>query len=253
VRAFSANLGTLWTDLPLPDAICAAADAGFDAVEFHYPYDWPAHEIALVLRDAGVPCLGLNTRPGREGELGLAAVPGQEARARAHIDAALDYAEMVGARHVHVLAGLARGGAARAAFRGNLIYAANQAAARGLRVLIEPLNGRDVPGYHMARVDEAAAILRDVGHPALGLMFDVFHILREEQDPVALFRSHRDLVGHIQFANVPHRTEPLLGEADLAGLLKDLEGLGWQGVFGAEYLDGAPSGGGLAWLEALRG
>ncbi|MEL6197222.1 MAG: TIM barrel protein, partial [Pseudomonadota bacterium] len=134
---FSANLGFLWTDLALPDAIRAAHAAGFDAVECHWPYAVPPAAVRTALQETGLPMLGLNTARGRPGESGLAALPGREAEARAAVDQALDYAERTDTQAIHVMAGFAEGPAAEAAFLETLAFAC-QSTSR--MILIEPLN-----------------------------------------------------------------------------------------------------------------
>ena len=134
---FSANLGFLWTDFRLPDAIRAAKAAGFDAVECHWPYDIPASEVRAALEETGLPMLGLNTIRGRLGENGLAALPGREDDARASIIQAIDYAEAVEAHAIHVMAGFAEGAEAQAAFEGNLAFACEKTEKT---ILLAPLN-----------------------------------------------------------------------------------------------------------------
>ncbi len=155
--SFSANLGFLWADFPLPDAIRAAAAAGFDAVECHWPYATDPAEVRAALVETGLPMLGLNTVPGdlAAGDFGLSAVPGRETEARDAIDAAIDYAAVTRAHAVHVMAGKARGPDARATFLDALAYAAHRARPLGIGILIEPLNRHDVPGYHIGTVAEA--------------------------------------------------------------------------------------------------
>jgi len=144
---FSANLGFLWTELSLPDAIRAAKEAGFEAVECHWPYDTPAADVAAALSETGLPMLGLNTRRGdvSGGENGLAALPDRSADARAAIDEAIDYAGAIGCKSVHVMAGFASGAAAHEVFVENLRYACAQAARQDIPILIEPLNRNDAP------------------------------------------------------------------------------------------------------------
>src|SRR5215208_7740768 len=151
---FSANLGFLWTDRPLPNRIRAAKAAGFDAVECHFPYDDPIEHIKAVLAETGLPMLSLNTRRGnvKAGEFGLAALSGREREAHLAIDEAVVYATAIGARYVHVMAGIPGEGnerQARSAFVSALQYAAARAAPHGISILIEPLNIRDVPGYFL--------------------------------------------------------------------------------------------------------
>ena len=142
MTCFSANLGFLWNDLPLPDAIRAASMAGFDAVECHWPYDVPAEDVAAALAETGLPMLGLNTRRGDldAGENGVAALPGRKDDARAVIDEAITYAVAIQASNIHVMAGFAAGQAAHDSFIANLDYACTAAATHGITILIEPLN-----------------------------------------------------------------------------------------------------------------
>lgn len=253
--SFSANLGLLFTDLALPDGIRAAHRAGFAAVECHWPYHISASETAQALQETGLPMLCLNTRPGDRaaGEFGLAALPGRVAEARAAIDEALDYAVATGTRAVHVMAGPSDGGAeAEAVFRANLAHACDLAARQGLTILIEPINPRDVPFYHLARADQAAAIIADLARPNLKMIFDCYHLAIIHGDLLPLFRSLRPIIGHVQFAALPDRGEPDAGEIDYARLLPALRAAGHTQPFGAEY---RPRSGrtedGLAWLATL--
>ena len=248
--SFSANLGFLWTDRPLPDAIRAAADAGFAAVECHWPYDTPAAQVARALRDTGLPMLGLNTRRGDvgAGENGLSALPGRAEEARAAIDEAIAYADAVGARAIHVMAGRAEGAEAEAAFVAALRHACG---ATHRTILIEPLNRHDAPGYFLRTSDQAAAIIARVGAPNLKLMFDCYHVGRTEGDLLTRFAALRPVIGHVQFAAVPDRGPPDHGEIDFAHVLPALRAAGWQAPMGAEYKPGVETGATLGWMARL--
>ncbi|MCB1394676.1 MAG: TIM barrel protein [Rhodobacter sp.] len=241
---FSANLGFLWTDRPLPEAIRAAAHAGFDAVECHWPYETPPADMRAALADTGLPMLSLNTRPGDS--FGLAALPGPAGRAA--IDEGLDYAAAIGAGAVHVMAGT---GGSLGIFADNLHHACTRAAPLGLTVLIEPLNPRDAPGYTLGTLDQAAALIEALNHPALKILFDCYHIARID-GPAAVaprFDALRAQIGHVQFAAVPDRGAPDHGDLDYAALLPSLD---WTGPFGAEYRPAGPTDDSLAWLKTLR-
>ncbi len=248
----SAKIGFLWADLPHPARVRAAARAGFDAVECHFPFDTPAAEMAAALAATGLPLISLNTRPGdlSAGEFGLAALPGREAEARAAIDEAAAYARATGARAIHVMAGRAPGPAAQAAFAANLGHALR--AAPQAVILVEPLNRRDVPGYLMHTVEEAARLVRTVGNPRLKILFDCYHQQIEGGDLTARFRAHAGLIGHVQFAAVPGRAEPDTGELALDRLIPALAAAGHSGHFGAEYRPAAGIDAGLGWLPAFR-
>ncbi|WP_425101237.1 hydroxypyruvate isomerase family protein [Tropicibacter sp. S64] len=251
MRQFSANLGFLWQDLPLPDAIRAAKSAGFDAVECHWPYDTPAAETRQALEETGLAMLGINTIRGNPGENGLAALPGRETEARAAIDQALDYAKEIGAGAVHVMAGFATGPQAHATFVENLCYAADRAP--DLTILIEPLNRHDAPNYFLTTTDQAREIIAETGKPNVKLMFDCYHIGRTEGDVTTRFRALQPLVGHVQFASVPDRGIPDQGELNFAHIFAQIAAAGWTRPLGAEYKPGRPTGETLGWMDALRG
>ncbi|WP_139792867.1 TIM barrel protein, partial [Pseudophaeobacter leonis] len=162
---FSANLGFLWTDRALPDAIRAAKAAGFDAVECHWPYEVAPGAVKAALAETQLQMLGLNTRRGdvAAGDNGLAAIPGRRAEAQAMIEQAIDYAVQIGAGNIHVMAGYAKGTEALLTFIDTLIWACNKAARHGLTILIEPLNAYDAPGYFLQTTQQAAKIIEDVG------------------------------------------------------------------------------------------
>lgn len=253
--SFSANLGLLFTDLALPDAIRAAHRAGFAAVECHWPYDTPPAQVAQALQETGLPMLCLNTRPGDRatGEFGLAALPGRADEARSATVEALAYATATGTRAMHVMAGLSDGGAeAEAVFRSNLAHACDLAAPLDLTILIEPINPRDVPGYHLARAEQAAAIIADLARPNLKMIFDCYHLAIIHGDLLALFASLRPIIGHVQFAALPDRGEPDAGDIDYETLLPALRAAGHTQPFGAEY---RPRSGrtedALGWLATL--
>ncbi|WP_299042996.1 TIM barrel protein [uncultured Tateyamaria sp.] len=243
---FSANLGFLWKDRPLPDAIHAAKAAGFHAVECHWPYDTPARDVRAALDATGLPMLGLNTSRGDvgAGENGLAALPGRTQDAQAAIDQAIAYADTVQAGAIHVMSGFASGPAAHATFAENLRYAC---AATGRTILIEPLNRHDAPGYFLQTTDQARAILNEVAAPNLRLMFDCYHVGRTEGDILTRLSDLSDIIGHIQFASVPDRGAPDHGELDYATIF---EALGdWPHPLGAEYKPIGDTDATLGWMQ----
>ncbi len=248
---FSANLGFLWAELSLPDAIRAAARAGFDAVECHWPYDSEPAQVRQALNETGLTMLGLNTRRGHPGENGLSALPGREAEARAEIDRALDYAAGIGCPAVHVMAGFAEGPDADAAFRANLDYAAAQARSTGATILIEPLNRYDAPGYFLGHARQAAGIIEALGHDNLRLMFDCYHLQIMDGDLTRLLQAMLPITGHIQFASVPDRGPPDHGEVDYRHVFAAIDDLGWSRPLGAEYRPVGRTEDSLAWMTSL--
>ncbi len=201
----SANLGFLFTDRPLPERILAAAELGFSAVELHWPYDTPARDVRAALDRTGLPVLALNTIRGdvAAGENGLSALAGREKEARAAIAQAFAYGRDIGAGSVHVMSGRKGDGADWDVLAGNLDYACALAADAGMGVLVEPLNPFDAPDYLLARLEDAADLLDRVANPALRVMFDIYHLARMGYDIVEAYRTHRAIVGHVQFASVP--------------------------------------------------
>jgi len=252
MTALSANLGFLWTDRPLPEAIRAAEEAGFDAVECHWPYAEDAGAVRAALLETGLPMLGLNTGKGRPGEFGLSALPDRVDEAREAIREAFRYGAHIGAGAVHVMAGTASGAAALATFESNLLFACDLARDAGMRVLVEPLNERDAPGYFLVRLEEAEALVRRLARPELRIMFDCYHQQISGGDLLRRFERCRDLVGHVQFAAVPSRAEPDEGEIAFERLLPALRAVGYDGAFGAEYRPRGETGAGLGWMPALR-
>jgi hydroxypyruvate isomerase len=252
MATFSANLGFLWNDRPLPDAIRAAAAAGFDAVECHWPYDTPAHETAAALAETGLTMLGLNTRRGGAHEFGLAALAGRAVEARLSIDEAVRYASAINASAVHVMAGLAPPlPNTFLTFLGNLRYACKQAAPHGITILIEPLNILDNPGYYLHNITDAAGIIDAVDRPNLKLMFDCYHAAKSGSDVLELLPQVLPILGHVQFASVPDRAEPDHGSLEYAPVFEMLDELGWDHPLGAEYRPRAGVEQGLGWMQTL--
>ena len=177
----SANLGFLWKGLPLVEAVRRAKAAGFDAVEFHTPYEVPAETMTASLERGGLPAVGLNTSLGNvaAGEIGMAAIPGREAEARAAIDEALVYADAIGAGYIQVIGGKVKDeerAAARKTLLGALEHASRGAEPLGIDVLIEPLNPYDVPGAFLNHTELAASIIGELGRPNVKILFDCYHV-----------------------------------------------------------------------------
>lgn len=246
----SANLGFLWTDLSLPDAIRAAKAHGFDAVECHWPYETPTADVKAALTETGLSMLGLNTVRGNPGENGLAALPGREDEARAAIDQSIAYARAIDCSAVHVMAGFANGEAAEATFLANLSYACS--AAPDLTFLIEPLNKHDAPGYFLQTSVQARAIIEQIGKPNLRLMFDCYHLQIMEGDLSRLLAEMLPVTGHIQFASVPDRGTPDHGELNYSHIFEVIATLGYGAPLGAEYKPAGQTEDCLGWMRMVR-
>ncbi len=250
---FSANLGFLWTDRPLPDAIRAAKAAGFDAVECHWPYDFPIGDVRAALSETGLPMLSLNTRRGdvHAGKIGLSAIPARKGEARAAIDEAIAYATAINAGKIHVMAGNANGADAHDTFVANLHYACNQAAPQGITILIEALNRYDAPDYFLKTTSQARAIIQEVGADNLRLMFDCYHVQLMEGDLSHRLADLYPLIGHIQFASVPDRGAPDHGELDYKHIFRVIAELGYTAPLGAEYTPDGDTAKTLGWMTKL--
>ena len=250
---FSANLGFLWTELPLPDAIRAAKAAGFAAVELHWPYDTPAQDVRAALDETGLPVLGLNTRRGdvAAGEYGVFALVGREDEALAAISQSIAYAGVIGAGAIHVMAGNAHGAQAHETFVRNLKVACEMALRHDLTILIEPLNGFDAPDYFLRDTAQAEQIINELNAPNLRLMFDCYHVGRTEGQVGARLEKLMPIIGHIQFASVPDRGAPDQGEVDYKVIFKQIDALGWDRPLGAEYKPLGLTGESLNWMTTL--
>ena len=245
---FSANLGFLWTDRPLPDAIRAAHAAGFVAVEFHWPYDTPAEDVRAALDETGLTALGVNTIRG-EGN-GLSALPGHEAEAQAAIQQAIAYARAIGAGAVHVMAGFAEGPQADATFVENLRFACDHAPE--MTILIEPLNHHDAPGYFLTTSAQARDVIERVDRAGVKLMFDCYHLQIMGGDLTRQLRDCLPVIGHIQFASVPERGAPDAGELSYDHVFAEIARLGWEMPLGAEYKPDGDTDATLGWMARYR-
>jgi 2-dehydrotetronate isomerase len=250
---FAANLGYLFTDRPLLERIDAAAAAGFKAIELQFPYDVPATAVRAAIEKNKLTILGLNTPPGgREGEFGLAAVPGREKDWQALFTRALDYANAIGASAIHCLAGKVapeQRPAADRVFIDNLARAADLAAAAKVTLLIEPINGRDRPNYFLNHVEHAADIIAKVAKPNVRVQFDFYHVQIVGGDLIHRLEKFLPVVGHLQCAAVPTRHEPDEGEINYPAVFEAVDKLGYQGWIGAEYRPRARTEEGLGWAR----
>ncbi|MBL8540357.1 MAG: hydroxypyruvate isomerase family protein [Betaproteobacteria bacterium] len=253
---FAANLTMMFNEIPFPQRFAAAARAGFRAVEFLFPYDYPPAEVAGWLREAGLESVLFNLPPGDwgAGERGLAALPGRESEFRAGVARALEYAQALGTPRLHAMAGLVPEGVSRAAcletYIENLRHAARELARHGRTLLIEPINGRDMPGYFLQTQAEAHAIREAVAEPNLKVQMDFYHAQIVEGDLATTFRKCFDGIGHVQIASVPERHEPDDGEVNYPYLFGLLDRLGYAGWVGCEYRPRGRTEDGLGWLRA---
>jgi len=252
---FAANLSMMFTEVPFIERFGAAAQAGFAAVEFLFPYEHAAGAIARQLHTHRLANVLFNLPPGdwAAGERGMASIPGRETEFRRGVDDALAYARTLGTPRVHVMAGLLPAGTDRAARRAtyvaNLRYAASDAARDGIEILIEPINTRDIPGYFLNTQADAHAVREEVSAANLKVQMDLYHAQIVEGDIATKLRQYLPHVGHIQIAGVPDRHEPDTGELNYAYLFRLLDELGYAGWVGCEYRPAAGTVAGLGWMR----
>jgi 2-dehydrotetronate isomerase len=247
-QRLAANLGLLWTDCTLPDAIEAAGRNGFPAVELHYPGTTSAEVVANACRRAGVALLGINLASG------IAAIPSARQQFDKQFAELLDWAVIAGARSLHLLAGMPSAEEremATACLVANVRNAADAAAPFGIGILLEPLNRHDRPGYFYHIPEEAARIIELVGRPNVAMQFDAYHVAREGLDPISEFRRWCMYIGHVQIAGVPARDEPDGGIYDYSAFLSALDTENYDGWIGCEYVPRAKVEDGLGWREVL--
>lgn len=254
MTTFSANLGFLWADLPLPEAIQAAGRAGFDAVECHWPYEYPIDAIRAALAETGLPMLGINTVRGAAefGGAGLTALDGAQDAARRALDQAIDYAAQIGARYVHAMAGLCSHGASDDVFMENLVYAGRRGFDCGIDILIEPINRYDMPDYFLCDTGHAVRVLNGVACDNVKMMFDCYHVQTTEGDVTQRLTALQEHIGHIQIASVPDRSEPDGGELDYVHVCGVLRDLGYARPLGAEYRPKGRVEDNLGWMRKLK-
>ena len=253
---FAANLSMLFTERPFLERFGAAAEAGFDAVEFLFPYEFPADRIRAALDAHGLTLALFNLPPGdwTAGERGTACLPGREAEFRDGVASAIAYAKVLGNRLLHCMSGIPPEGmereAALALYTNNLRHAAAACAEAGLTLPVEPINNRDMPGYLMNGTALARRVIGEVGAPNLKLQLDLYHCQISEGDLATRIRANADLTAHVQIAGVPDRHEPDRGEVHYPYLFDVLAGTGYRGFIGCEYRPRARTEDGLGWFRA---
>jgi hydroxypyruvate isomerase len=254
---FAANLSMMFTEWAFLDRFAAAADAGFTAVEFLFPYEHPAEAIGARLKAAKLTQALFNLPPGdsQKGERGTAVFPERFEEFKAGIEMAIPYAAATGVGRVHLMAGLASPSDARAgeAYRRALRWASERLAREGLTTMIEPLNGRDVPGYFLNDFAAAEALIRELAIPSLKLQFDIYHRQILHGDVAMGLRAMMPIIGHIQIASVPSRAEPSVEELNYPFLFAELDRLGYDGFVGCEYRPRAGTLAGLDWFKPYAG
>jgi hydroxypyruvate isomerase len=254
---FAANLTMMFTEVPFLDRFERAANAGFEAVEFLFPYAFATQDIARRLADNGLK-LVLHNLPAGDwdaGERGIACHPGRQAEFREGVVRAIGCAQALGVTQLNCLAGKAPAGVPEAELRqtfvDNLRHAAAALKPAGIRLLVEPINTYDIPGFYLNRTAQAIALLDEVGADNAFVQYDIYHAQRMEGELAATVQKHLARIGHIQLADNPGRNEPGTGEINYAFLFAHLDRIGYTGWVGCEYKPATTTEAGLGWRQQL--
>ncbi len=254
---FCANLSMMFNEVAFLDRFAAASQADFKAVEFLFPYDHPAADVRARLGDNGLELVLFNMPPGdwAAGERGITCLPGRVAEFRAGVDRALEYAAALSCKMVHCMAGIVPAGVAPATaaalYAANLAWACEQAHAAGVKIVIEPINHRDMPGFHLNTMQQGADVIEAIGRDRLGLQFDVYHCQVTEGDITSRMAALFPVIAHMQIADVPGRHEPGTGEIAWPYVFGRIDALGYAGWVGCEYRPAADTLAGLEWRKRL--
>lgn len=254
---FAANLSMLFTELPFMERFAAARTAGFEAVEYLFPYALDKSELAKALKANGLKQVLHNLPAGNwdAGDRGMACDPARVDEFRSGVTLGIEYATALGCPQLNCLAGKLPAGVsadqARATLVANLAFAADKLKAAGLRLLMEPINYYDIPGFFLNRTDQAAAIQDDVGSDNLFIQYDIYHAQRMEGELGNTLKNNLARIGHIQLADNPGRNEPGTGEINYAWLFKHLDAIGYTGWIGCEYKPKTNTVDGLGWIKEL--
>ena len=252
---FAANLSMLFTEVPFLERFALAAQHGFDAVECQFPYGCSAAEMKTALDHNHLTMVLHNLPAGnwQRGERGIACHPDRVEEFRAGVEQGIAYAHTLGVQQLNCLAGIAPAGVGAEVLRDTLInnlqYAAQALRQAGLKLLIEPINTFDVPGFFINRTQQAIDILDAVGADNAYVQYDIYHAQRMEGELTATLQKHLHRIGHIQLADNPGRHEPGTGEINFSYLLPALDRMGYSGWVGGEYIPAAGTVTGLGWLQ----
>mgnify|MGYP001556585989 CR=1 FL=1 len=249
---FAANLSFMFTEVDFLDRFEAAANAGFKAVEYLFPYDYAPEELASRLKANGLTQALFNLPPGdwEKGERGMAALPGRQADFEAAARKAVDYAAALDCRLLHAMPGLRQHGANWGDYIANLKVATGIAAEKGVTIILEPINEIDIPGFFLNTTAMARAAIFEVGADNIGLQFDLYHRQIQEGDVARAIAEYAPLTRHYQLASPPDRGEPDDGEMNYAYLFKQIDATGFDGWIGCEYKPRGATTAGLGWPAA---
>ncbi len=255
---FAANLTMLFTELDFLDRFAAAARHGFSGVEYLFPYGYPKDRLAEALHKHRLKQVLHNLPAGNweKGERGIACFPDRVQEFKEGVDRAIEYAQALGCKQVNCLVGITPPGVspaqARETFVANLKYAAPRMAQHGIKLLIEPINTYDIPGFFLARSAQALAIMDEVSNANLYLQYDIYHMQMMEGNLASTITKNLPRIAHLQVADVPGRHEPGTGEINYPFLFAYLDKIGYPGWIGCEYKPAAKTEDGLAWMSAYE-
>lgn len=253
---FAANLTFLFTEVPFMERFAAAKKAGFDAVEFMFPYDYNLEEIRTQVKENGLKLILFNLPAGNwsGGDRGIASNPERKQEFRDGVVTAITAAKTLGVKQLNCLVGLKPGtlseGETRDTVKGTIRYAAETLAKEGIRLMVEPVNHLDMPGFALNTCGQVLKLIEEIGSSNAYLQFDIYHACRENEDPAAILRDHFDRIGHIQIADCPGRHQPGTGKTDFKFLLAEIDRLGYKGFVSMEYVPTPDTAGSLTWLPA---
>lgn len=248
---FAANLTTMFQELPFAERFKAASECGFKAVEILSPYQSDISDLRAWLSDNQLQLLLINISPGNQGETGLAGLPGREEDFRDSFEQAMHFATSLGAGMIHILAGRSGNGVETSEdlFVNNLRWAAALASDAGVRLMLEPLNNIDVPGYLHSHLTTTRQLIERIDADNVKLQFDFYHQQIMEGDLARNLKRHLDIIGHVQFSSLPGRHEPQYGEVNVTYLCEYLDEIGYGGYIGCEYSAKTDTRAGLSWAR----
>ncbi|GAA3583638.1 hydroxypyruvate isomerase [Marinobacter xestospongiae] len=256
---FAANLTLLFNEVPFPERFAAARQAGFEGVEFLFPYPWRRQQLRQWLHDQGLTQVLFNLPPGDwdAGERGIACLPGRVDEFRRGVEQAIGYAQALGCERVNCLAGLAPVGVAEAEVWDTLVrnvdWANQQLAREGITLCVEAINSRvDMPGFVLDTSARALRLIAEVASDNLKLQYDLYHMQIMEGDLIRTLERCLPQVGHIQFADNPGRHQPGTGEIHFPAIFRALDRMGYTGWVSAEYRPSGRTEESLAWLARAR-
>lgn len=248
----------MYGEVPFLDRFALAAADGFTGVEYLFPYEYEPRELKALLDTHGLRQVLFNAPPGdwAGGERGIASLPGREDEFCSAMEKALQYAAVLECRTVHIMSGnsvpLLLRERQRAVFKSNLSKAADMALEKGVTLVLEPINHRNMPQYFLERQDEAQAIVAELNKPNIAVQFDIYHCQITEGDVATRLKRDLPRIGHIQIAGVPDRHEPDQGEVNYEWLFRYLDSLGYAGWIGCEYTPAGNTSAGLGWFAPWR-